>query len=325
MEFGIQLGNLDWQQLKEAGRAAEELGFRSVMVPDHLLHEGPERQANTDYFSYDSIVKAAVLIEATKTIEVGHLVLCNLFRHPMITAQALMSLDRLSSGRTFAGLGAGWTEREFQMSGIPFPDVGTRLRMLDEGLAVLRMLFTEDATTFDGEFYRLRDAVLHPKPIRQPHPPILLGGSGRGLLRIAAKHADIVNITAETGRPGFISLEQAAKLTDDAYRGKVRFVREEAARRGRNPRGIRISNIVFTTIITDSAAATRSACEGMAALFRVPAEAVPSVPLALIGTPDACITEVKRRTREWELGQMIFALSDQAQMRRLAEQVLPHV
>jgi probable F420-dependent oxidoreductase len=325
MEFGIQLGNLDWQQLKDAAQAAEQLGFQSLMLPDHILHEGPERQANTDYFAYDSIVKAAVLIEATKSIEIGHLVLCNLFRHPMITAQALMSLDRLSGGRTFAGLGAGWTEREFQMTGIPFPDIGTRLRMLDETLTILRMVFTQETTTFAGEFYQLRDAVLHPKPVRKPHPPILLGGSGRGLLRLAAKHADVVNIIAETGRPGFIALDEIAKFTDDAYRRKVRFVRDETTRHGRNPRGIRISNVIFSTIITDSAAATRSACEGMAAVFRVPADAVARVPLALIGTAEDCAAELKRRIRDWELGQVVFSVSDEATMKRLAERVLPNV
>ncbi len=325
MQFGIQLGNLDWQRLKDVAQAAEQLGFHSIMMPDHILHEGPERHATLDYFSYEAMVKAAVVVEATTTAEVGHLVLCNLFRHPVITAQALMSLDTLSGGRTFVGIGTGWTEREFQMTGIPFPDIGTRLRMLDEALTVIRSLFTQDTTTFAGEFYQLRDAVLHPKPVRKPYPPILLGGSGRGLLRLAAKHADLVNIIAETGKPGFIAVDELAKLTDASYRGKVRFVHEAAARHRRDPRTIRISNAIFSTIITDTPAAARQAAEGLAGFFRLPPEAVGQAPLALIGTPEQCVAELQRRIAAWDLGQVVFSFSDEGTMKRLAEEVLPHV
>src|SRR5262245_29063500 len=218
MDFGIQLGNLDWQRLKDVAQEAEKLGFTSIMTPDHLIHEGPERQANLDYFSYEAMVKATVMIEATKEAEIGHLVLCNLFRHPVMTAQALMSLDTLSGGRTFIGLGTGWTEREFRASGIPFPEIATRLRMLDEALTIIRSLCTDHSTTFAGEFYRVQEMILHPKPIRKPYPPILLGGGGRGLLRIAAKHADIVNIISGAGRTGYISLKEVVKLTDETFR-----------------------------------------------------------------------------------------------------------
>lgn len=325
MEFGIQLGNLDWPRLKDVAQAAEGLGFHSLMLPDHFVNEGPERQAQLDYFAYESVVKATVLIEATQRVEIGHLVLCNLFRHPMLTAQALMSLDTLSGGRTFAGIGAGWTEREFRMTGIPFPDVTTRLRMLDEALTVIRSLFTQETTTFAGEFYRFADAVLHPKPIRKPYPPILLGGSGRGLLRLAAKHADVVNIIADTGRKGFISLAEISKLTDESFRAKIRFVREEAARRGRDAKAIRISNVIFSTIITDNEASARSAAEGMAAFFQLPAEAIVRTPLALIGTPEQCVAELRRRIAAWELDQVVFAFSDEGTMTKLAKDVLPHV
>ncbi|MGH7788054.1 MAG: LLM class flavin-dependent oxidoreductase [Candidatus Binatia bacterium] len=325
MEFGIQLGNLEWQRLRDVAQAAEQLGYHTLVLPDHFLMEGPERQALPEYHGYEAMVKATVLIEATKTAQIGHLVLCNLFRHPAIAAQALMSLDTLSGGRTFIGLGTGWTETEFRMTGIPFPAIGVRLRMLDEALTVIRSLMTQETTTFAGEFYQLRDAVLYPKPVRQPHPPILLGGGGKGLLRLAAKHADVINIISDAGRPGYISLAEIGKLTDESYQGKIRFVREEAARLGRDPRAIRISNVIFTTIITDSPAATRAAAEGMAGFFRLPADAVGRSPLALIGTPEECAAELQRRKRDWDISQFIFSFSDEAVMRRLATEVFPHV
>jgi probable F420-dependent oxidoreductase len=267
----------------------------------------------------------AVLAEATKKARIGHLVLCNLFRHPAITAQSLMSLDRLSEGRLIAGLGTGWTESEFRMSGMPFPEIGVRLQMLDEALTCIRSLWTKQETTFTGEFYQLRDAILWPKPVQQPHPPILLGGGGRGLLRVAAKHADIVNIISDAGKPGYVSLANIAKLTNESFRAKVRFVREEAQQHGRDGGAIKISNAVFSTVITDSPAATQAMAEGMAPMFNTTAEAMLQSPMALIGTPEQCVAELQRRQREWDVSQVIFSFVGEDVMRRLAEHILARV
>jgi probable F420-dependent oxidoreductase len=325
MQFALQLGNLDWQRLKDVAQAAEELGFDSLMIPDHFIYEGPERQANLEFFAYESTIKAAVMIEATKTVEIGHLVLCNLFRHPMITAQAIMSLDTLSGGRTFLGLGTGWTQTEFEMTGIPFPEIGTRLRMLDESLTVIRSLLGQDRTNFDGEFYRFKDAVLFPKPTRKPYPPILLGGGGRGLLRLAAKHADVVNIISDTGKPAKISLAEIAKLTEDAYLAKIRFVREEAARLGRDPDAIAISNAIFTCAITESEEEARNVAQAMAGFFQLPAEIIGQTPLALIGTPEQCVAELRRRIDAWGLRQVTFSFTDEGSMKKLGNEILPQL
>jgi probable F420-dependent oxidoreductase len=325
MEFGLQIVNVEWQQLRDIAQAAEGLGFGALFVPDHVVAEGPERQYDPHHLSYDSMIQVAILSEATKTARIGHLVLCNLFRHPVMTAQSLSSLDRLSGGRVLAGLGTGWTEREFRMTGIPFPEIGPRLRMLDEALTCMRSLWTREETTFSGEFYQLRDAILWPKPVQQPHPPILLGGSGKGLLRVAAKHADVVNIISDAGKPGYIKLENVAKLTEDSFRSKIRFVREEAQRHGRDGQAIQISNVIFSTILTDSAAATQMTAEVMAPMFNTTPEGMLHSPLALIGTPEQCIAELKRRQREWDLSQVIFGSMPKDLMRRLGKDVLPHV
>ena len=87
------------------------------------------------------------------------------------------------------------------MTGIPFPPITERLRMLDEALTFIKSLWTKEQTTFDGEFYHFKDAILWPKPIQKPCPPIIVGGGGKGLLRVAAKHADILNIIPDAGKP----------------------------------------------------------------------------------------------------------------------------
>src|SRR5215470_11231205 len=325
MEFGLQVGNAEWQRLRDVAQMAEELGFHTITLPDHIVHEGPERQSDPHHLAYDPVLQAAVMAEATRKLRIGHLVLCNLFRHPWFTAQAISSLDHLSGGRAFLGLGTGWTETEFRMTGIAFPDIGTRLRMLDEALTCIRGLWTREQTTFSGEFYQLREAILWPKPVEKPHPPILLGGGGKGLLRVAARHADVVNLISDAGKAGYIKLETARNFTGDAFQEKVQFVRDEAAGQGRDPKAVKISHVVFQTILTDSTAATQQMLENVVGMIGGTPERVRRSPIFLIGTPEECVAEIKRRIRDWNLSQIIFsALSDEA-LQRVGKDVLPHV
>ena len=328
MEFGIQLGNMEPAQYRANAQAAEALGYDLIVFPDHLVNEGPERQYDPKSPAYDHMVMAAAVIEATKKIRVGHLVLCNLFRHPAITAQSLMTLDRLSGGRLVAGLGTGWTETEFKMSGIAFPPITERLRMLDEATSCILSLWKNERTTFDGEFYHFKDAILWPKPIQQPHPPIIFGGGGKGLLRLAAKYADYINIIPDAGKRGHISMEVVKRTTDDSFREKVRFVREEATRLGRKPDAVRVSNFIFSTIIADSREATRKIAEMMAPMFGQTADALLASPMMLIGTAQELIVELKRRANDWGTSQVIFTgevAQSEKLMRKLREEVLAHV
>jgi probable F420-dependent oxidoreductase len=328
MEFGLQIANLEPARVRDIAQAAESLGYDLILFPDHVVHEGPGGQYDPHALAYDHLTMAVVVAEATKKIRLGHLVLCNLFRHPVITAQALMTLDHISGGRLVAGLGTGWTETEFKMTGLPFPPIAERLRMLDEALTCIRSLWTNERTTFEGAYYKFKDAILWPKPIQKPHPPILLGGGGKGLLRIAARHADILNVSIDTGKQGKIDFEEVKKVTDEAYRGKIKFVREEAARLKRKPDAIRISEPLFQVIITESPAATRKTAESMAPMFGVAPEEMVKSPVSLIGTPDECVTELRRRAKEWGVGQFIFsgqAGSDDRSMRRIKEEIIAQV
>jgi probable F420-dependent oxidoreductase len=328
MEFGIQFANMEPVALRAHAQAAEALGYDLIVLPDHLVLEGPERQFDPHSLAYDMIVIAAVLAEATKKIRIGHLVLCNLFRHPAITAQALMTLDRVSDGRLIAGLGTGWTETEFQMTGIPFPPIAQRLRMLDEALACIISLWTNERTTFAGEFYKFDDAILWPKPVQKPRPPIVVGGGGKGLLRIAAKYADYVNLIPDAGKRGKISLENVKRMTDQSFREKADFVRQEAKRLGRIPDAIHLSNFVFTLAITDSRDATRKTAEMLGPMLGQTPEGILASPMSLIGTPDECVSELKRPAKDSGVSQFIFSTfmgMDEKTIRRLREDVIAHV
>lgn len=328
LEFGFQFANMEPSRIHDLAQAAEALDYDYIVFPDHIVLEGPERQSNPHDLAWDMMSMAAAVAVATKKIRVGHLVLCNLFRHPAITAQSLMTLDHLSKGRLLAGLGTGWTETEFQMTGIPFPPITERLRMLDEALTCIKSLWANEQSNFDGEFYHLKDAILWPKPIQKPCPPIIIGGGGKGLLRIAAKHADFVNLIPDAGKRGHISLEEVKRLTDESYQAKIRFIHDEAKRVGRDPNAIRISGFLFFLNLTESPAMSRQIAEGMAPMFQSSPEEVLASPMALIGTPEECVKELQRRVKVWGVSQFFFASGggvDENLLRRMKEEVIAHV
>src|ERR1700730_14022245 len=220
-EFGFQLSNMEPARIRDLAQAAEGLGYDYIVFPDHIVMEGPEGQYDPHGLAWDMVSIAAMVASATKKIRIGHLVLCNLFRHPAITAQSLTTLDHLSNGRLLAGLGSGWTESEFKLTGIPFPPITERLKMLDEALSGIRSLWSNERTTFEGQFSQLHDAILWPKPLQKPCPPIIVGGGGKGLLRVAAKHADYINIIPDAGKAGHISVAKLKEMNDAAYQEKI--------------------------------------------------------------------------------------------------------
>jgi probable F420-dependent oxidoreductase len=328
MEYGFQLFRMEPAKVRDLAQTAEGLGYDLIVFPDHLVFEGPDGQSDPHAILYDSISVAAIVADATRKIRVGHLVLCNQFRHPAITAQSLATLDHISAGRLLAGLGAGWMETEFRMTGIPFPPISERLAMLDESLNCIRSLWTNERTNFEGKHYRFRDATLWPKPAQKPHPPILLGGSGNGLLRLAARHADYVNIIPDAGKVGKFSVENVKSMTDEAFRERVNFVRAEAQRAGREPQAIKISNVMLVFMILDTPAAAEQTIKAVATGLSLSPETLRASPIAMIGTPEQCATELRRRVKSWGISQFIFGSflgMDEKQIRLLREEVIPRI
>lgn len=327
MDFGLQLGGMPVSALRELAAFADESGFRYLTVPDHFVLEQPGSGIDPSTPSLEALTVLGALASATSRVRLGGMVLCNMFRHPALTAQAISTLDHLSDGRAFLGIGAGWTRAEFDMMGLPYPDVKVRLRMLDEALTAITLLWTEERATMDGEFYRLTDAISMPKPVQRPHPPILLGGNGKGLLRIAARHAAIVNLTADVGRAGTVDLGEVARFNEAAFVAKGEFVRAEARAAGRDPAAIQMSSIVFMLMITDTTEAGDAIAAGIAPMFGVDPTAARRVPLALIGTPDEIVAELRRREREWGVTLTIVSGTrrDRETIGRFACEILPNV
>ena len=300
MDFGMQLATLPAKELLETARNAEAWGYSSLYVPDHWVYERQGGGGIDDgASSWEATTILGAIAAVTCRARIGALVLCNLYRHPATTAQSIVTLDHLSGGRAFLGIGSGWTKAEFDMMGMEFPDIKPRLRKLAEAVRIIKGLWSDARTSFDGEFYNLKDALIVPKPVQQPHPPIMLGGSGKGILRIAARDADHVNIISDAGRAGTILMSEVAKVTEDAFKAKIDFVRDEAKASGRNPDAITFSSTIFMPMLTDTEAAGEEFAKNLGGMLGLSGEHVKRMPMTLIGTPEQCIAELKRREREW--------------------------
>ena len=194
VEFGVfsPLAGLGWKAVSARAAKLEKLDYHSIWVTDHFWNRGvPE----ADVLECTSAMSA--LGVATEKLRIGSLVLCNSFRNPGLLAKVLATADNLSNGRIEIGLGAGWMEEEYRAYGYEFPSTATRLRQLDEGIQILKLLMTEKRATFEGRHFRVYDAYCNPKPVQKPYPPITIGGSGEKLmLRIVARHADRWNCPA---------------------------------------------------------------------------------------------------------------------------------
>ena len=186
---------LDWETTKRGIRRAEALGFDAAWVPDHLL-------LGRDNAEYECWTLLSAIAGFTDDINVGSLVLCNDYRNPALVAKMAATLDVISEGRLELGLGAGWHEREYDAYGWEYRDGFERLMRLDEAIRLMKRMWDagSDGASFDGDHYRIEDAPCAPPPVQEPHPPILVGGTGEEVtLKLVAKHADIWNTDVFNG------------------------------------------------------------------------------------------------------------------------------
>ncbi|HYM50566.1 MAG TPA: TIGR03621 family F420-dependent LLM class oxidoreductase [Candidatus Limnocylindrales bacterium] len=197
-------------------REVERLGYTSLMLSDHLV----------DQFAPFSALGVAAA--ATTTLRLGTFVLNNDLRHPVVLAQELATLDRLSDGRLDIGIGAGWNVPEYVAAGIPFEPGTVRIDRLDEAVAVLKGVFGEGPIDFQGTYYRVKGFEDLPRPVQQPHPPFLIGGGSPKLLRFAAQQAQIVGLAPRVlpgGKADILGCTLAGSAT------KVAIIKEAAGDR----------------------------------------------------------------------------------------------
>ena len=303
LEVGIYIPQLalSWEALRERAVAMEELGFASMWIMDHLYPPGLPSVPSLEAWTL-----ATALLTSTRTLRVGHMVGCNNFRHPALTAKMATSLDVISGGRLVLGLGSGSFALEHEQAGLAWGTFAERTERLAEALEIVTSMFESEVTSFDGRHYQVRDL---PNPVQRPRPPLLVGGSGRRTLELAARHADVWNCPT-------YSLGEVARA--------VAALRHECARAGRDPADLRLS-LEAVVVVAPTDEAVSDAMRVAERRFGGPGFGLYEG--GLIGTPDV-VVERLATYRDLGFTHFVFFLHDRgerATLELIADAVVPRL
>lgn len=206
MRIGLQVPSFTWPdgtdeigpKLAEIGRTADEAGFASLWVMDHFFqieYVGPAEDPMLEGYS-----ALSYLAGVTERVKLGTLVTGVIYRYPGILLKTATTLDVLSGGRAYLGIGAGWFEREAQALGVPFPPTKERFEQLEETLQIAHQMWSDEVGPYHSDHYHLEETLNSPQALTRPHPPIMIGGMGeRKTLRLVAQYADACNLFAYPG------------------------------------------------------------------------------------------------------------------------------
>ena len=266
-------------------RRVEALGYSSFLALDHFVR------------GLDPVASLMAAAMATTTLRVGGLVFANDFRHPAVLAKAAATIDVLSGGRFELGIGAGWLKEEYEQTGIPFDPAPVRIERMTEAIHLIKRIFAEEPpVSFAGAHYTVTDLVCPPRPMQQPHPPIMIGGGGKRLLSVAAREADIVGITT---RPRADGAKDTADLTAAATERKLAWIREAA--------GDRFPTLELNAIVSDVVPTEDVAAEAarLAGRYAVTPDEILDSPLILIGSVDEMVGRLRERRDRFGISYIV--------------------
>jgi probable F420-dependent oxidoreductase len=286
--FGIQCNNaLPAMTWTETVQRAETLGYSTVFLPDHF----------GDQLAPLPAMMAAA--SATTALNVGALVFDNDYKHPVVLAKELATIDLLSEGRVEFGLGSGWMRSDYEQSGIPYEEPKVRVERFFEAVEIIRGLWGPDPVDFSGEHYQISDLNGFPKPHRPGGPKLLIGGGAPRMLRFAGKHADIVGINPSI-HSGSIDADAARDAGLDRFEQKLQWVREGAGDRFED---LELNVLVFLAACSED---TSALAEMAGAMFATTPELARRTPTCVIGTEDQICEELNDRRDKWGLSYYVF-------------------
>jgi probable F420-dependent oxidoreductase len=273
---------------RELARKVEDLGYHRLTVSDHL----------DDQLAPIAALTSAA--DATTTLRVGALVLANDYRHPAVMAKEAATLDILSDGRFELGMGAGWMTSDYEAAGIPMDPPSVRIARLEEAIHVVTGLLSDGPCTFEGEHYRITGLSGAPKPVQRPLP-LLIGGGGRKVLELAARHAHIIGLNPKLPN-GVIDASAGPDATAAATDRKIGWIRAVAGDRFDQ---IELQTRIHLALISDD---RHGMAEALApALGLSPEEALAS-PHALCGTVEEIVDDLLFRRERFGIASIGLSL-----------------
>jgi probable F420-dependent oxidoreductase len=290
--FGVQASKApDRASWVDLAKRCEDRGYAVLTMPDHF---------DEQLAPVPALMTAA---DATTTLRVGALVWDNDYKHPLVLAKELATMDLLSEGRLEIGIGAGWMIADYEQAGMPYDRPGVRIDRFVEGLAIIKGLMSPDVFSFTGQHYTVTEHNGTPKSVQRPHPPILIGGGGKRVLTIAAREADIIGVNASM-HAGVVGPEAIATMTAEAVDEKVAIIRDAA---GARLDSIEMNVRAFMVNVTDDRAATVSF---LSTALGVDEQMIDSTPFALIGSPAKIVEDLLARRERWGFSYVIVGADD---------------
>ena len=285
--FGIQLRQADtgegWRAL---ARKAEDVGYSTVFLPDHFGE------------TWSPTVPLTVAAEVTSSINVGALVYDNDYRHPLVLSRDIAAMDVMFPGRVEFGIGAGWMTTDYEQSGIPLDTPKVRIERMGEAIEVIKRLWTEDSVTYSGSHYNLAAAQCFPRPATPGGPKVIVGGGGPKVLKLAARHADIIGVNPEL-TSGVAGIEAAKTAVADRYLERIGWIREAAGDRFAS---IELQILGAMEQITDDRVGY---AEKLAPLFGLDAAGALEMPIVLVGTVDQICDDLIRRREQFGFSYVV--------------------
>lgn len=290
--FGVQASTAaDARSWTALARKVESLGYSTLTMPDHF---------GDQLAPVPALMAAAA---ATTSLRIGALVWDNDYRHPVVLAKELATLDVLSEGRLEIGIGAGWLATDYTSSGIAYDSSKIRVDRFEEGLTVIKGALSCEAFSFSGAHYAVADFVGSPRPVQSPRPPILIGAGGKRMLTIAATEAEIIGING-TLTAGVVGPEAIATMTAGAVDAKVATLRAVA---GSRLDDLELNVRAFIVRVTTD---RQAVMDQIAGFVQADPALVAESPFALIGTPAELVDDLLRRRERWGISYVIVGGDD---------------
>lgn len=284
--FAVQATNADGgREWRDTVRRVEDLGYTTLFLADHYLGPGPaQREARTPRQDLAPIAAMAAAAAWSETLRIGCRVFCVDYHEPAVLAKEAATLDLLSDGRLEFGIGAGWSGVEYAAMGLEFDRPGRRIAKLAEVVALIKAHWRGEELDFSGDFVDVHGYAGRPRPVQQPHPPIIIGGGGQRVLTLAGREADIVSISSVP----FVAQDHDLDPRAVAER-RIGFVRTAAGERFGS---LDVESSPYFTEITDDPVTVLTR---LAKSTGIAADLLRDHPNVLIGTPDHVVETLHSR------------------------------
>ena len=303
----IKLEKNSW---RETASQVDEMGYSGIFLPDHFIPQ------------WEPIAAMAAIAAVTKSIDVGSMVCCVDYRHPVVLAKASATINLISNNRHIFGIGAGWMESDYAMAGIPFDEAATRIRRLEEAIKIIKGMWTQESTSLDGKYYRVKNLPKAVEELEYAKPRLMIGGGGSSLLKLAGRHADVANVN---GRLVGGENRWRKWVVDGSYANlgkKVDTVRKAAVASGRDPDEIVYSQWIATRrMFGDPLEEKRK----LADRFGATLDEVDECAWIMADEPEVVVEKIKRRYEDYGISHYIIDGGDSPSLeglRHLYEKVI---